>query len=544
MAPTTQDRVVLLDEAGGETGTAARAAVHTTDTPLHLAFSSYLVDAAGRVLITRRSLSKVAWPGVWTNSCCGHPRPGEDVADAARRRIRQELGLTVRDLRCALPNFRYRATDVTGIVENELCPVFWGRVDPAELQPDPDEVIEHAWVEWPDLVAAVRATPQVFSPWSVSQVPLLEGGPSLTREPGSRSAGHRTVSEFLGDVDRLLRSEVAELQQRWSELTGGAPAEVLPGHLPDWLSEQLSAGGKRLRIRLVHWGHLAAGGDSEPTAYAQLVRLASALEVLHQFALVHDDVMDQSASRRGRPSAYVEATRAHIAAAGRGGAERFGENLAILLGDLAHSLADQLVDPLPAEQRALWYRLCTELIAGQGADLTGAAAGRRDRAHSEQVARLKSSRYSVERLLELGALAAGAGPAQRAALLECGQHLGRIFALRDDFLGVWGDPELTGKPAGDDLAEAKATVILALATDRLTGAAAEALERLGTRDQRPDDVAVVTEALDAAGIRTEIEEMIAAEVSCCDTLLDTAPLTPAGVAGLRAEVRAIAWRDS
>ena len=115
-----QDLVVLLDDDGTPTGTAPRLDVHGADTPLHQAFSVHLFDDAGRVLLTRRALSKRTWPGVWTNSCCGHPRPGEAVEDAVRRRVREELGVEVRDLRLLLPDFRYRAVDASGVVENEL----------------------------------------------------------------------------------------------------------------------------------------------------------------------------------------------------------------------------------------------------------------------------------------------------------------------------------------------------------------------------------------------------------------------------------------
>lgn len=166
------DDVVLLDAAGAPAGRAPRLEVHGTDTPLHLAFSVHLFDAAGRVLITRRALHKVTWPGVWTNSCCGHPRPGEAIADAVARRCGEELGAQVHGVREVLPDFRYRAVDAGGIVENEVCPVFVGRLD-GDLAPDPDEIAEHAWVDWPDLVASVSATPMVFSPWSVRQIPAL-----------------------------------------------------------------------------------------------------------------------------------------------------------------------------------------------------------------------------------------------------------------------------------------------------------------------------------------------------------------------------------
>ncbi|WP_198401422.1 isopentenyl-diphosphate Delta-isomerase [Acidipropionibacterium acidipropionici] len=114
------EEVVLLNEAGVPIGTALKHEVHHRQTPLHLAFSCHVIDAAGRLLVTRRALGKQAWPGVWTNSFCGHPAPGEEMADAVRRRARQELSIELDDLALVLPDFRYRALDASGIVENEI----------------------------------------------------------------------------------------------------------------------------------------------------------------------------------------------------------------------------------------------------------------------------------------------------------------------------------------------------------------------------------------------------------------------------------------
>lgn len=172
-AVPTDDLVVLLDAAGRVVGQAQRASVHHRDTPRHLAFSSYLFDGHGRLLLTRRALAKPTWPGVWTNSCCGHPRPGERPEDAVRRRVADELGARVVDLELAVPDFGYRAVDASGVVENEFCPVWVGRLA-SPLAVDPAEVVATTWVEWDDIVALARTAPDLLSPWCVLQVPLLD----------------------------------------------------------------------------------------------------------------------------------------------------------------------------------------------------------------------------------------------------------------------------------------------------------------------------------------------------------------------------------
>lgn len=167
------DLVVLLDDRRRPIGTAPRHSVHGADTPLHLAFSCYLVDGRGRVLLTRRALGKRSWPGVWTNSFCGHPRPGEDLVDAVRRHGRGELGLEPRAVRSVLSDFAYRAVDASGVVENEVCPVFVAEAT-VELRPHPDEVEEHRWVGVDDLREAVRVAPWALSPWLVEQAAAIE----------------------------------------------------------------------------------------------------------------------------------------------------------------------------------------------------------------------------------------------------------------------------------------------------------------------------------------------------------------------------------
>ena len=181
--------VVLLDEQRRPVGQLPKSQVHHADTPLHLAFSCYLFDAGGRVLMTRRAATKRTWPGVWTNSCCGHPLPEEDAGAAADRRLYEELGMRLEHADVALPDFAYRAVAPDGVVENEVCPVLVGSAS-GEPRPDPAEVLEYRWADWQAVVELVRAAPWAVSPWAARQVPQLAAlGPApwalLDRAPTS-----------------------------------------------------------------------------------------------------------------------------------------------------------------------------------------------------------------------------------------------------------------------------------------------------------------------------------------------------------------------
>jgi isopentenyl-diphosphate delta-isomerase len=172
----TTEQVVLLDEDGRAIGTAAKAEVHGTDTPLHLAFSCYVFDGAGRLLVTQRAVAKPTFGGVWTNSCCGHPAPGEPIADAVRRRTEQELGLELAGVRLLLPRFRYRAVGDNGTVEHELCPVFVATAS-GDPRPDPTEVEAWEWVPWAAFRDDVRSGRRDVSQWCREQVAELPEDP-------------------------------------------------------------------------------------------------------------------------------------------------------------------------------------------------------------------------------------------------------------------------------------------------------------------------------------------------------------------------------
>lgn len=185
----TEELVVLCAEDGSAVGTAPKSTVHGPDTPLHLAFSAYVVDRDGRFLVTRRARHKHTFAGVRTNSCCGHPAPGETGPDAVARRLESELGIVPSDITLILPTFRYRARDRNGLLENELCPVFRVVARDATVTPDPAEVDAAWWTPWPAFLAAPAAEGDPLSRWAALQLPHLAAlGPDPLLWPEADSA--------------------------------------------------------------------------------------------------------------------------------------------------------------------------------------------------------------------------------------------------------------------------------------------------------------------------------------------------------------------
>ena len=286
------------------------------------------------------------------------------------------------------------------------------------------------------------------------------------------------------------------------------------------------SGGKRFRAAFCYWGHRAFAPDA--TDEDALVRACAALELLHASALVHDDLMDASDTRRGRPATHRQFGADHRAAGWRGDPEQYGGAAAILLGDLLLSWADELLRRcgLPLEQVApaldVFDRCRSEVIAGQFLDVSVQARGRADVDTAMTVLRYKSAKYSIERPLHIGAALAGATPAVMADLSAYGLPLGEAFQLRDDLLGVFGDPATTGKPAGDDLIEGKRTVLVALALDAATADEAALLDRsLGTALD-VDRVEELRRIIDASGAHAQVESVIGELVNHALTALDRA----------------------
>jgi geranylgeranyl diphosphate synthase type I len=299
-------------------------------------------------------------------------------------------------------------------------------------------------------------------------------------------------------------------------------------------------GGKRLRPAFCHWAFVGAGGEPDDPA---VIDAGAALELLHAFALLHDDVMDGSHLRRGRTTVHIDFAARHGDAGWRGEARRFGEGVAILVGDLAFVYADLLMVGVPPAATEIFNELRVELNIGQALDLIGTAEARRDQPMARRIARYKSGKYTVERPLHLGAALAGRLDGLAEPLSAYGLPLGEAFQMRDDILGTFGDPAVTGKPVGEDLREGKPTPLLAIATDRAGPAEQKLLDRVGSPDLGDDEVAALQILMVETGARDETDRLVDELAAEAVAALDRADITPDARAALIELAAFVAHRD-
>lgn len=338
-------------------------------------------------------------------------------------------------------------------------------------------------------------------------------------------------------VDTLLNQFLDEQERSATEI----PELSLFAGL---LREFLAAGGKRIRPVLCVTGwHTVSAEPAPPLVW----RLAASLELFHAFALIHDDIMDRSALRRGRPTAHRVLAALHR---GHPDADNLGVNAAILLGDLALGWSYELLhsppEPAPhqlAAIRPVLNALRTETLVGQYLDLAGTGRPTGDAATAWRIIRCKTAKYTIERPLQLGALLAGATPQQLQALSDYALPLGEAFQLRDDLLGAFGDRAHTGKSAIDDLLQGKHTVLLSTALQRATPTERDALQLLLARPHLGHgDAEAIRHILTTSGARREVEQMIAERLGQAAAALLPGTLRPSATAALRQLADAAAHR--
>ena len=345
------------------------------------------------------------------------------------------------------------------------------------------------------------------------------------------------ITEQLRDHLRDRRRDAAYIGADYAVLTAA-------------LEEFVLRGGKRLRPAFAYWGWRAvAGTEPEP----EVLRLFSALELLHACALVHDDVIDASATRRGLPTVHRIFTERHRSKNWRGSAEQFGLSAAILLGDLALVWADDIVATAPIDIDAhrrvqrVWAAIRTEVLGGQYLDIVAESSSAQTVASALTVNIYKTASYTISRPLQLGAAAAADCPEILEAFHELGTSLGVAFQLRDDVLGVFGDPAVTGKPSGDDLRSGKRTVLLAEAVElaeKHDPLAARLLrESIGT-DLTDAQVREVCQVIESVGALAAVEGRIATLSRHALDILNAAPIDAQAKAGLTDLARLAANRSA
>ena len=333
-------------------------------------------------------------------------------------------------------------------------------------------------------------------------------------------------------IDRLFDAELS----RWRALDADL-VEPLQS-----LRRLVAAGGKRLRPAFCFWGFVGAGGAPEDH---RVIDAGAAFELLHAFALVHDDIMDGSDTRRGKVTAHIEFGERHVDGTWRGEARRFGEGVAILIGDLSHVYADMLLDGAHVDVAPIWHELRLELNVGQYLDLLGTARADRDPAVARRIARYKSGKYTIERPLHVGAALAGRLDDLATPLSAYGDPLGEAFQLRDDVLGAFGDERLTGKPVGQDLREGKPTPLLAATAARATGEPdLKVLDLVGTDDLSGDEVTAIQQVILDTGALDEIELRIDSLTTQSIAAIHQAPIAPPAREALVDLARYVAARDT
>jgi geranylgeranyl diphosphate synthase type I len=342
------------------------------------------------------------------------------------------------------------------------------------------------------------------------------------------------VPACLDDVAKRVDVRIEELLDR--ETTRWRAVDVDLAAPLTALRDLVMAGGKRLRPTFCWCAYTGAGGDPEDP---RVTDAGAALELLHTFALVHDDIMDGSARRRGLPTIHRLFEDAHGADHWRGEGRRFGEGVAILVGDLAFVYADLLLSDAPPEAVDVFTELRLEVNIGQYLDLVGTARGDVRLEQARRIARYKSGKYTIERPLHLGAALAGRLDDLRAPLTAYGDPLGEAFQLRDDLLGAFGDMSLTGKPVGEDLREGKPTALLAWAARSGVDLAGRGIGRADLSDA---EVADLQSLLEDSGARREVERTIDELTNEALAALERLDLAEESVAELAELARFVAGR--
>ncbi|MGB5760364.1 MAG: polyprenyl synthetase family protein [Acidimicrobiales bacterium] len=377
------------------------------------------------------------------------------------------------------------------------------------------------------------------------------------RPTAAQPVGHRSQArpsplpppqllDIAEKVDARLQAVLDEQSDHWRSV------DPRLGEAVDELARIVTSGGKRLRAAFCYWAWRGSGGPDHPAALANeldpeelVINMGAAFEFLQVFALIHDDIMDDSATRRGATTVHVNHAERLAEQGWRGEPRRYGEGVAILVGDLGHVYADQLTAGISDRAKQLWDELRIELNLGQYLDMRSAAAGALDIETARRVATFKSALYTIVRPLQVGSCLHGAGDAALMEQLDqFGRPLGRAFQLRDDALGVLGDESQLGKPVGDDLREGKPTELVAYAMANADAGQTEILSAIGVHDLSADQIGELVEVLRQTGAVEQNEVEISRLVAESTKVLAELPFTDESRDALQALADYVAARTT
>jgi len=349
-------------------------------------------------------------------------------------------------------------------------------------------------------------------------------------------AAPSSLSHIARRVDARLQLLLDTERTRWSAFDPDLAQPI------DEIARLVLAGGKRLRPAFCHWGFVGAGGNPDDQ---RVIDAGAAFELMHAFALFHDDVMDGSATRRGEPTTHVVMSQLHENNSWVGESRRFGEGAAILVGDLAFVYADQLLLGAPQPVWSIWNELRVELNFGQYLDMLGSANSERRLVKAERICRYKSGKYTIERPLHLGAVLAAPEKAEQLlpALSAYGLPLGDAFQMRDDVMGAFGETSVTGKPVGDDLREGKPTPLMAMATARADAAQLGVLQLVGNTVLNDAQVADVQAVIRETGALDQLEQLITSLTDEAIGAIGKAPLSQEARNELVELAAFVSWRS-
>jgi len=349
-------------------------------------------------------------------------------------------------------------------------------------------------------------------------------------------AAPSSLSHIARRVDARLQLLLDTERTRWSAFDPDLAQPI------DEIARLVLAGGKRLRPAFCHWGFVGAGGNPDDQ---RVIDAGAAFELMHAFALFHDDVMDGSATRRGEPTTHVVMSQLHEKHSWVGESRRFGEGAAILVGDLAFVYADQLLLGAPQPVWSIWNELRVELNFGQYLDMLGSANSERRLVKAERICRYKSGKYTIERPLHLGAVLAAPEKTEQLlpALSAYGLPLGDAFQMRDDVMGAFGETSVTGKPVGDDLREGKPTPLMAMATARADAAQLGVLQLVGNTVLNDAQVADVQAVIRETGALDQLEQLITSLTDEAIVAIGKAPLSQEARNELIELAAFVSWRS-